>query len=692
MTRHMLISFLAFISVISLAQDLQQNPDIECYLSSQEKVFVDLDRKLLVAGDYLHYKAYLVNAFSPEKADYSKILYYEIIDANFRVMHAWRSNVKNGISIGETLLPDTIPAGIYQLRAFTNWMRNTNHMRFFSTTLIINDIAGEQESVLNYCLTSVQKRIDTIMNDQEDNFIIKLTHEENRFSLMLNSRLSIPDKKCYLNISSRGRSILQEEIHFKENKCFMFIPENKILPGVLLVEIKDDNQVTLARQFTFNPLSGYKINLDNIQDNYQKNNKIAIGLSIPDLEKSQKMRLSISVVEKSPFDSIISPSSISTYFLLNSEFGRSASQHIIAPNDLKSIDHMAIKDYEWSAERIERIHFSYPKETKGYIFSGTISNTQDFRNLAHHILFVANADSIARFKYASPSDEGNFYFLLDSTYDNELLIVQDFKSGIDEIKWLTDNRWEHSKVKTAILQYGLNEKQKQYLDYLHKISLMKRIYNKSYLTPSPSHKKYGCHNFFVPTYTVRPSEYEELPDFEEIASNLLPSIRFHLKKEEYSLSVFIKDHEKIFNDGVGLFLNGIPFSNLHYIASLSSLDITKIDVTNKQIMHGDLTYNGIVSIYTNKQKIQPSSIINSFFYFDNKANPSIIPKEEMHALPGSTPIDDCLFWEPNIEISGGEKITLEWNTLNLESDYWIVINGISDSGISVNKIVDFKVR
>lgn len=692
MKRQLLIYFAFFTALLSSAQELLLNPNKKCYLLSQEKVFVDLDRKILVAGDYLHYKAYLVNASSLIKTDYSKILYYEIMDANFRVIHSWRSNVKNGISIGETLLPDTIPAGIYQLRAFTNWMRNADHMRFFSTTLIINDIAGEQESALNYCTIPVQEMIDTITNNQEDNFSIKITHKENRLSVNIKSRLSNPEKILNMTISSRGRSILQEEIHFKENKCSMVIPKNKIPPGVLLLEIKGNNKVTLARQFIFSPLSGYEINLDNIQNNYQKNNKIAIGLSIPGLEESKNMHLSISVVEKSPFDSLIFPSSISTYFLLNSEFGQSASQPIIAPDDLKSIVNLSIKDYEWSAERMERVHFSYPKETKGYIFSGQISNTQDVRNLAHHILFVANADSIARFKYASSSDEGNFYFLLDSTYDNELLIVQDFKSGIDEIKWLTDDPWEHAKVNAAILKHRLNEKQKQYLDYLHKISLMKQIYDKSYQTPSPNQKKYGCHNFFVPAYTIRPSEYEELPDFEEIASNLLPSIRFHLKKEEYNLSVYIKEHEKIFNDGVGLFLNGIPFSNLHYIASLSSLDITKIDVTNKQIMHGDLTFNGIVSIYTNKQKIQPSVIINSFFYFDNKANPSIIPTEKMHALPGSSPIDNCLFWEPNIEISGGEKITLEWNTLNLESDYWIIINGISDSGIPVNKIVDFKVR
>jgi hypothetical protein len=351
-----------------------------------------------------------------------------------------------------------------------------------------------------------------------------------------------------------------------------------------------------------------------------------------------------------------------------------------------------LNDYEWDTGRIKLVHEKYLKETRGYILSGRISIVSESQNLEDLIIWLAKADSMVQFRYTSPSSKGDFQFLVDSTFDNQLLIIQDFKNDIHDIHWTIENKWEHSSVETEILPYVLNENQKQYLDYLHQLFLVRHIYDNSFRKPFTHENNFTNHNFFIPSYAVRPEEFEELTNFEEIASNLLPAVRFYAKKGEYYLNIYIKDHEKVFEEGVGLFLNGVPFSNLQYLASLSSLDITKIEVTNKQIMHGELTFNGIVSVYTKKQNIQPSFIRNSFFFFDNKANPATVSRDELYALPGNSPVDNCLFWDPDVEVFGGDTVSIEWNTLNLESDYWMVINGVSGSGTPIHKIVDLKVE
>jgi hypothetical protein len=223
-------------------------------------------------------------------------------------------------------------------------------------------------------------------------------------------------------------------------------------------------------------------------------------------------------------------------------------------------------------------------------------------------------------------------------------------------------------------------------------AMVKRIYTNSYHVPATNQKSSVARSFYIPSYIVHPVEFEELPNFEEITANLLPTVRFRLKKEKYILSFYIKDFEKVFTEGVGIFLNGIPFSNLEYIASLSSLDIDRIEVCNKQVMHGDITYNGIVSIYTFDPSVQPSVIKNPFLFDDNRTNSTSTDQTELHGLPGNSPIDNYLYWNPDIILRGNESIELEFKTFNLESEYRMQINGISDSGIPFNKIVDFKVQ
>ena len=91
----------------------------------QEKVFLHLDRSYYSAGETVWYKAYLLNASTHEADSVSGVLYVELIDATARkVRQRGQLRAENGYAAGNFALPDSLPAGHYQLRAYTNWMRN----------------------------------------------------------------------------------------------------------------------------------------------------------------------------------------------------------------------------------------------------------------------------------------------------------------------------------------------------------------------------------------------------------------------------------------------------------------------------------------------------------------------------------------------------------------------------------------
>lgn len=91
---------------------------------TQEKVYLHLDKPFYVAGEPIWYKAYLVNGTSHQPDSVSKNIYVELVAGTGEVVYKNILKVKAGIASGDFELNDSLEAGDYQVRAYTNWMRN----------------------------------------------------------------------------------------------------------------------------------------------------------------------------------------------------------------------------------------------------------------------------------------------------------------------------------------------------------------------------------------------------------------------------------------------------------------------------------------------------------------------------------------------------------------------------------------
>jgi hypothetical protein len=105
----------------------------------QEKIYLHLDRPSYWANDYIWFKAYVKDSPVNECN-----LYVELINSSGSVVYKNIAWVQNGLAYGDIHLGDTLSSGIYQIRAYTNWMRNFDDIWFFRQDLLIWNLRDKE--------------------------------------------------------------------------------------------------------------------------------------------------------------------------------------------------------------------------------------------------------------------------------------------------------------------------------------------------------------------------------------------------------------------------------------------------------------------------------------------------------------------------------------------------------------------
>lgn len=114
----------------------------------QEKIYLHLDRPSYWANDDIWFKAYLLNSPIPDCN-----LYVELLNSSGTVLQKKMYWAQSGLAYGDFHLEDTISSGVYQIRAYTNWMRNFDGNWLFRQNIVIwnlrDKVIGHVSSPLN---------------------------------------------------------------------------------------------------------------------------------------------------------------------------------------------------------------------------------------------------------------------------------------------------------------------------------------------------------------------------------------------------------------------------------------------------------------------------------------------------------------------------------------------------------------
>lgn len=103
----------------------------------QESVYLHLCRNTFVTGEIIWYRAYCFANDDPKANFLSKPLYVEMLNNKNKQVLGQTVKIISGTAASSIRIPDTLSSGLYQIRAYTQWMRNAGPDCFFSCPVYI---------------------------------------------------------------------------------------------------------------------------------------------------------------------------------------------------------------------------------------------------------------------------------------------------------------------------------------------------------------------------------------------------------------------------------------------------------------------------------------------------------------------------------------------------------------------------
>jgi len=181
----------------------------------QEKIYLHLDRPSYWSNDDIWFKAYLRNSPIPDCN-----LYVELINSSGTVMQKKILWAQNGLAYGDFHTADTITSGVYQIRAYTNWMRNFGEGWFFRKDLVILNIRDKVIDGVAISLTS--KDIDFQFLPEGGIFLANVTNRMAFKAIDQNGKgLDVKGKV----LDDQGNEVVKFKSLFKGMGSFLIQPQ-----------------------------------------------------------------------------------------------------------------------------------------------------------------------------------------------------------------------------------------------------------------------------------------------------------------------------------------------------------------------------------------------------------------------------------------------------------------------------------
>lgn len=120
-----------------------------------EKVYLHMDKPYYGAGDTIWFKAYTVAGAGHVPSMISGVLNVQLINQKGTIIRGLKLRLDAGLANGDIPLGDTISAGNYRLRAYTNWMRNAGETFYFDKTFpVVNAISSKVFTQADFSFSS----------------------------------------------------------------------------------------------------------------------------------------------------------------------------------------------------------------------------------------------------------------------------------------------------------------------------------------------------------------------------------------------------------------------------------------------------------------------------------------------------------------------------------------------------------
>ncbi|KPK86071.1 MAG: hypothetical protein AMS27_05890 [Bacteroides sp. SM23_62_1] len=97
----------------------------------QQKVYMHFDKQIYQAGENIWFSVYFLDATTHIPSSHCNTLIVEFVNSFGQTTMTRLLKMENGYAHGDFTIFDSIPTGLYEIRAYSNWMRNFGDDFFF---------------------------------------------------------------------------------------------------------------------------------------------------------------------------------------------------------------------------------------------------------------------------------------------------------------------------------------------------------------------------------------------------------------------------------------------------------------------------------------------------------------------------------------------------------------------------------
>ena len=122
-----------------------------------EKLFLHLDRPVYLSGETMWFSVYAADGTTARPLPLSSVAYVEVLDTKSQPVLQGKVALREATGQGSFVLPASLPAGRYTVRAYTSWMRNFSPDTYFQATVaVINTFTASGTAAKDSATADVQ--------------------------------------------------------------------------------------------------------------------------------------------------------------------------------------------------------------------------------------------------------------------------------------------------------------------------------------------------------------------------------------------------------------------------------------------------------------------------------------------------------------------------------------------------------
>ena len=244
-------------------------------------------------------------------------------------------------------------------------------------------------------------------------------------------------------------------------------------------------------------------------------------------------------------------------------------------------------------------------EKNGILIAGKVHSAENSQPVPTAIVILSIPDSIPFFDYCVSDSAGMFYFYLRNATGKADLVLQALaKNSMPCTIELFENYIDAENINSS-------EKMLNHDELVFAESIVKA----SYFTKLFGGNKIEFNNYFTmqrefeypfygkPTNTYYPDLFIYLPDFQEISREILRGVQYRERKNGITIRLLDNGAGTLFMDEPLKLLDGVPVFDPKIFAPMTTSDIERVDVVFYKRFFGDLSFDGILSVYSKNRSL-----------------------------------------------------------------------------------------